>query len=240
MADSFNGIVIEDNQTVEECVRLQNLQVTGNAMFLNTVEADRIEVPGSARFQTFVTCDRLDVSGSAVLMGRLLTETLRATGPLTAIKRIWTEVAVFENHVILQGPLNASRVVIRTDATVNATAKMKIDRVTVNGQLTSGSTLRSLEAEFISCAYSDINEILTDRIAVRYKARADVPGISPGDYLLVVSFLDAGNASLEYTYAEQMYCDSAVIGNGCRIRQLTYRDQVEIAPGAVVERVLKA
>ena len=80
--ESFNGIVIEDDQTVDQRVEVRNLQVYGNAVFREDVEADEIEVFGKARFRSFVSCDRLGIYGDVVALDGLLTGSVQVDGTL--------------------------------------------------------------------------------------------------------------------------------------------------------------
>lgn len=240
MTESFNGIVIEDCQSFPDPVHLDNLQILGSASFGDTVEAERIEIAGEARFGSFATCDRLDVSGEALFLKRLLTETLRVSGSARFLGRVWSEVAVFEGRGTLNAPFSLARLVLKPNAEVQSSSKLKVDRMTVNGKISVSAKVSCTDAEVISCARSEIFEIFADRLTVRYKARADRPEIASGEFLLTASFADTGSAELEYAQIGQLFCDSAVIGRGCRIGELIYRDKVEITDGAAVERLSKA
>lgn len=240
MADSFNGIVIEEEQTVDQALELQNLQVTGNCYFMDTVEADRIEIDGVAKFRSFVTCDRLWVPGEAQMMQRLLTETMQVSGGISVLGRCWADVAVFEGQGLFHGVFSTGRLLIKTPGTLEVTERLKADRVTVNGQLRSSARLSCREAEFISCTCSSVHQLTADSVKVACKVRPDQLEMGEEEYILLTSFMDAGTVSLEHAYVEQLFCDVAVIGKGCRIRELIYRDGVEIDSGAIVERVSKA
>ncbi len=237
--ESFNGIVIEDDQTVDQQVDVKNLQVYGNAVFREDVEADEIEIFGSARFRNFVSCDRLSVYGESVMLGGLLSETLRADGTLNISGKSRSEIAVVEGTLCIQEKLTSSRVIVRTRGRIEASRGIRSGHVTVSGTLISGGSVRCDEFEIVTCERSEIARIYASDAQVKYKPRGDVPGIEAGQYLLSSYYIEAQTAELEYTAVDVLECDSAVIGPGCRVGELSYRDEVEIAPGAAVERLYK-
>ncbi len=240
MNNSFNGLVIEDQHTATQPLRLQNLQVTGDCYFMETVEADRIEITGTANFREFTTCDRLWISGEACFMQNLLAETIQVPGNLTVLGRCWADVAVFESKGNVQGIFSTGRLLVKGSGTLEATQKVKGDRVTVQGQLLANEQVNCKELEVLSCFPSRIHEVNSDSVLVRYITPAGQLEMTCATPLLTVSFMDVTEADLEYTRVEELFCDSAVIGKGCHIRELIYRKGVEIDSGAVVERLLKA
>ncbi|MBR0158172.1 MAG: hypothetical protein IJM24_03700 [Clostridia bacterium] len=237
--ESFNGIVIEDDQTVEQRIDVRNLQVYGRGVFREDVDADEIEVFGSARFRSFVSCDQLSVPGETVMLDSLLAESVRVDGVLNVSGKFRTEVAVVEGMMNTQGRLHATRLVVRSRGRLEAAGNIKAERIIIDGVAFSGATFRGDNIEITSCEQSEIARVVASDIKVTYKPRGDVPGIKAGEYLLSAYSIETQTAEIEYVAADSLDCDSAVIGPGCRIGELTYRDGLEIDPGAVVERLNK-
>ncbi len=240
MNNSFNGLVIEDDRTIDQAMSLQNLQIAGNCYFMDTVEADRLQIEGEGKFSSFVTCDRLWVSGNAYMMQTLLTETIQNTGNLTVLGRCISDVAVFEGRGIFHGPFSTGRLLVKSPSTVEYTGRVKADRITVAGQMLGTAKVRCREVEFISCFSSDVHEISADFLRVAYQVPQGQLALDCAAPILTVAFMDVSTAVLEYTHVQQLFCDKAVIGKGCRIKELIYRDGIEIESGAVVERLSKA
>ena len=138
-----------------------------------------------------------------------------------------------------QGKLHATRLVIRSRGRLEAAGNIKAERIVIGGVAFSGATFRGDNIEITSCEQSEIARIVASDIKVTYKPRGDVPGIKEGEYLLSAYSIEVQTAELEYVAADSLECDSAVIGPGCRIGELTYRDGLELDPGAVVERLNK-
>ncbi|MBR5280944.1 MAG: hypothetical protein IKU26_08270 [Clostridia bacterium] len=240
MNHNFNGLVIEDRHTATQPLHLQNLQVTGDCYFMETVEADRIDITGTAQFREFATCDRLWISGEACFKQNLLAETIQVPGDLTVLGRCWSDVAVFEHKGNIQGAFSAGRLLVKGSGTLEATQKLKGDRVTIQGQLLANEQVNCQELEILSCFPSRIHELNSDRVTVRYVTPPGQLEMTCTSPLLTVTFMDVSEANLTYTHVEELFCDSAVIGKGCYIRELIYRKGIEIDSGAVVERLLKA
>ena len=116
---------------------------------------------------------------------------------------------------------------------------MKAVKFIVNGAVFSGAAFRCETFEIASCEISEVARILCSDMKVKYRPRGDVPEIEAGSYILSSYFIDAQNAELEYVYADKVECENAYIGPCCRIGELVYRNDIEIDPGSVVERLYR-
>jgi len=237
--ESFNGIVIEDDQTVDQAVDVRNLQIYGNAVFRSRVEAEAVEVFGTGRFRSFVTCDTLEIPGDAVMLEKLLSESIKVEGSLSVAGKTRTEVAVIDGSAVFMEKLTAARCVLHTRGRMEADGGLKIDRLISGGKLIVPGTLTGDALEITSCEQSEIARVNVYNVKVAYKPRGDVPEIGDGEFLLTSYFIDAEELDLEYVAADVVECDRAVIGPGCRIGELNYREDVKIDRDAQVERVMK-
>ena len=237
--ESFNGIVIEDDQTVDQRVDVRNLQVYGRAVFCEDVEADEIEVFGSSRFRSFLSCDRLSVTGEAVVLDGLLAESVRVDGSLNVSGRFRSDVVVVDGTLTASGKYSGARLLIRSKGRVDAAAPIKAERLNVNGAIYTGSVFSGENLEILSCEHSEIARVRVIEASVKYKPRGDVPEIREGEYLLSSYYIEAQNANLEYVSADSLECDSAYIGPGCRIGEIIYKNDIEIDKRSVVERLYR-
>ncbi|MBO4327712.1 MAG: hypothetical protein J5950_10610 [Clostridia bacterium] len=237
--ESFNGIVIEDDQTIDQSIDVRNLQIYGNAIFREEVEAGEIEVFGTARFGNFVSCDRIEVHGEAVVPGELLCESVKVGGALNVSGRFRSDVVVVDGLLNTHGKYTGANVIVRSRGRFEASRDLKAEKFILNGVLYSGAAIKGEQVEIVSCERSEIARILTSELKVKYKPRGDVPGINEGEYLLSSYYIDAQNADLEYVAADTVECDSAHIGPGCRIGELVYRNEIEIDGGSSIERLYK-
>ena len=237
--ESFNGIVIEDDQTVDQRVDVRNLQVYGNAIFREEVEAGQIEIFGTARFVDFVSCDRLEVSGDAVVLYELLCESVKVGGTLNISGRFRSDVVVVDGMLSTHGRYTGANMIVRSRGRLEASRDMKAEKFILNGVVFSGAAFKGETVEILSCERSEIARIAASDLKVKYKPRGDVPGIIEGDYLLSSYGIDAQNVDIEYVAADTLDCDNAHIGPGCHIGELTYRNEIEIDESSIVERLFK-
>lgn len=237
--ESFNGIVIEDDQTVDQRVDIRNLQVYGNAIFREEVEADEIEVFGTARFREFVSFDRLEIHGAATALREMLGESVKVEGVLNVSGRFRADVVVVDGLLTTQGKYSGANIIVRAKGRLEAFRDMKAVKYIINGAAYSGAAFRGETVEIASCERSELARIVCSDLKVKYRPRGDVPGIEEGNYILSSYFIDTQNAELEYVAADKVECDNAYIGQFCRIGELVYRHDIEIDDRAVVERLYR-
>jgi cytoskeletal protein CcmA (bactofilin family) len=237
--ESFNGIVIEDDQTVDQRVDVRNLQVYGNAVFWNEVEADEIEIFGTARFRDFVSCDRIEINGEAVVLDSLLSESVKVGGVLNVSGRFRSDVVVVDGMLSTHGKYNGTNLIVRSRGRLEASRDIKAEKIILNGVAYSGAAFKSETVEIASCEKSEVARIVTTEFKVKYKPRGDVPGIQEGEYLLSAYHIDTLNADIEYVAADTLECENIRVGPGCHIGELIYKNEIEIDDRAIVDRLYR-
>lgn len=240
--NSFNGIVIDDEQRFDKAVSSGDVHINGTAEFIEQVEAASVEIAGYGMFRNFTTCDRLTVSGSGEFRKKLLTETVRNTGECTVYGKLITDVLVNSGNMQLCAPSSLGRAVIKSGGELRAVSKVKVDRMTVNGTISVVGGVKAEKIEFISSGNSSADYIYAEEISVRREetsGNAVIPGYSDAGYVLSATEVDVIDADIEYSYIDQLCCDNAVIGPGCHIRELTYRGSITVDSSSFAERLIK-
>ncbi len=234
MRNEFDGVIIEDRQIVEDAVVCHNLSVEGTAEFMSEVEADYLDISGEACFDAYVSCDKLTVRNRCVCKSSLLTISARIFGAMAIYGRLHSEMLIVGGALKFRSPLRTAALLIRPGSLVKGTTKLRASRCTVNGVMNHSGILISDRLIIESDKTSHIQEIRCDELSVsRAASRPE------GEFLLNSDFVDCFQAKLEYCNIERLYCDSAVIGRGCTINEVLYRDSIEIEQGARVERLSK-
>ena len=139
----------------------------------------------------------------------------------------------------MQGKFSGMRMVVRSRGRLEASRNFKAERLSLYGAAYCGGTFRGESLDILSCERSEIARVLVSEVNVKYKPRGDVPEIRDGEFLLSSYLIEAQSVSLEHVSADTVECDSAVIGPGCRIGELVYKNSVEIDEHSVVERLYK-
>lgn len=236
MKTEFDGIVIEDQQIIQEAVYCHNLNVKGFASFKLWVEADFVEIGGEACFDSYITCDKITIRDRCVCKNTLLTTSLRVMGDMAVYGKIDAEVIIVGGRLKFRNTLKTAVLSISTDAIVKGSGKLKASRCAINGALLNSGVVSTYDFSINSSETSHIQEIRTDKFKVKEYIDKNEES---NEFLLVSDFVDCFTADIEKCKIDKLYCDSAIIRKGCMINEVLYRDSIEIEQGAHVERLSK-
>ncbi len=256
MRNEFDGIVIQDDQSVDEPVSCHNLRVTGTAGFMSAVDADFADISGEVCFDADVTCDKLTVRGRCVCKCALLSSSVRVFGGMAVYGRFYAETVVINGAFKFRSAFRAASLSVKSDGYVKGSAKLRVSRCIINGAVVNSGVLSADTVSIMSGRPSRIQEIRCESIRAEAQEgfSSDAPsydndmydtggsdsftGVSD-KYLLTSDFVDCYTADIESCRIGTLFCDSAVIRKGCVIHEILYRDSIEIEQGARVERLSK-
>lgn len=238
MKSGFDDIVLDGRETITEPVDVRNLGIVGQLSFSRKVEADTVWIRGKAQFSSVITCDWLTVEGQCTAQIEVITEQIKNKHGV-----IWFYGRVYSNSIISSGEIksydviHSGRINIAKGALVEASGRIKADTVKIFGRLLSTTTVNATEIRINSEKTSEIRSIISDILIVKRKRPE---GEKKKEFTLVSDFIDCIEADIECCRIGQLCCDSAIVRSGCFIDELVYSKEVEIEPGAVVERLVKA
>lgn len=226
-AVSFNGTVIDGVERIEENLLLDDLCISGNAVFVGEVDADKLVVYGSAEFREFATGDDVRIIGEAVFKNDLVCESLVIPGDAHVLGVTSSDVLIVEgrmkaNHKVKSLSVNVSGELLCQD-------KLYADKILVKGLLSADSSIRCMDIRFTSERRSTVRNIVTDKLFSVSRAA------EPGEFVLCCDSAECGNANIEYAKIDFLQCDRCKIGRGCVIGKLECTGKAEISPNAVVE-----
>lgn len=244
MRNEFDGVVIEDQQVVEEGVYCQNLTVNGIAEFMAEVEADFIDINGEACFDTYVTCDKFTVKQRCICKEGIFTSSMRILGAMAVYGRINSETVFVRGALKFRDTLRTATLSVRMESLVKGSGKLRAARCMINGVLNNSGVVQAEDFIISGNKTSRVHEIRCDILRVKYNQmyneyKENNKKESGETFLLVSEFVDCFEADIEYCNIEKLYCDSAIIRKGCMIQEVLYRDSIEIEQGARVERLSK-
>lgn len=234
MRKEFDGVVIEKQQIIYDGVNCHNLSIKGVGEFISEVEADYVEVSGEANFEAYVTCDKITVRNRCVCKSSLLTTSIRVIGVMAVYGRIDSEIVIVNGALKFRSAFRTSSLLIRAGSLVKGSAKLRSPQCIVNGVLNNSGVVVSENFKISASKMSRIKEIRTDALCVSLNDENSKPDDA---YLLACDFVDCFDADIEYCNIDRLYCDRAIIRKGCTIREVLYRDSIEIEQGAHVERL---
>ena len=227
---SFDGIVFDGQQIINEEIYTTDMKVLGDIRFTETVDAESLLVTGVAEFKTFATCDDLNVSGSAFFKDELLAESIVVSGGVSVNGKINADVLIIEGKLKANSRVNALSVSV--SGYMSCIHKLSFDKCHVGGSLISTNVVKGMDIKFKTQSRSMIKRLIADNIKAFGKP-------AEGSYILVCDEADCDRAELEYSKIDLLMCDSCVIGKGCNIGVLECRGDVEISPDAYVEKIVK-
>lgn len=241
MTGKFDGIVLDGRETINEAVDIGNLNVTGQILFTRNVDANVVEITGQAQFGSWLTCDKLTITGECRAKSDVMTQHIKIRGgTIWFYDKVYTESILSSGEITAYDVIRSGRINLNKDAMLDTTAKIKSDVLKVFGKIRSTSSVKSTEVHIVSGKPSEIRNIVTDILVVRRPENEELQFEGKKKYTLTSDFIDCIEADLSACYIGQLYCDSAIIRSGCVIDELLYNKEVEIEPGAVVERLVKA
>lgn len=238
MNSNLDTIIMDGRETINEAVNIGCLGVVGNIVFNRKVDAQEVEISGKAQFGSVITCDKLTITGECNAKIDVITELIKIRhGKVGFYGKVYTDSLLSSGEITSYDVIRSQRINITKEAKMVASGTIKADVVKIFGKILSTTYLKSTELRIISNQLSEIRSIITD-ILVTKKAEED--NDKKRSFVLMSDFIDCIEADLSYCQIGQLYCDSAIIRSGCIIDELIYRKEVEIEPGAVVERLVKA
>ncbi|MBE7064511.1 MAG: hypothetical protein E7384_01680 [Ruminococcaceae bacterium] len=227
---SFDGIVLDGEQIVNEAICTTDTKVIGDVRFMEMVDSDSLIVTGVAEFKTFTTCDDLNVSGSAVFKDELLAESIVVSGGTSVNGKINADVLIVEGKLKANSRVNALSVSV--SGYMSCLHKLSFDKCHISGSLISTNIVKGMDIKFKSNSRSMIKRLIADNVTAVGKP-------AEGSYILVCDEVDCDKAEIEYSKIDLLMCDSCVIGKGCNIGVLECRGDAEISPDAYVEKIVK-
>lgn len=252
MRNEFDGIVIQDQQVLENTVSCSNLRVAGVAEFLSDVEADFVDISGEACFDVGLSCDKFTIRGRCVCKCGLLASSVRVFGGMAIYGRLHAETVIVGGSLKFRSAFHTSSLLVRPGAYMKGSAKLRASKCVINGSLNNAGVLSADTVNITSDRQSIIQEIRCENLTVKAASpsasRNGTSGISDDlsdiqdtaeKFLLRSDFVDCYTADIELCNIEKLYCDSAIIRKGCVIHEILYRDNIEIEQGAHVERLSK-
>ena len=227
---SFNGTVIDGVERIEENLLLDDLCVSGSAVFMGEVDADKLVVYGSAEFREFATGDDVRIIGDSVFKNDLVCESLVVPGDAYILGVTSSDVVIVEgrmraNHKVKTISLNVNGVLYCHD-------KLYADKILVKGAIESDSSIRCIDIRFTSERRSVVRHSVKDKLFSVSRAA------EPGEFVLCCDNAECGNANIEYAKIDYLRCERCKIGRGCVIGKLECAGNAEIAPDAVVEEFI--
>lgn len=208
------------------------ISISGCGRLFGEVRCNNFSASGSSKGESITCAARFKASGTSAFSGQVNAQSIRTAGSFSC-------GALNAEEISCSGSVKCAGDVACRQLSVSGSMRVDGDieagSVRVAGALHCGMTLRAESIELQADKQMQLKSIAggsirtrRKRISVFFKRRVCVTSAIEGDAL-----------DLEFVSAPRVTGRTVIIGKGCRIDLVEYRERVEIAPGAQIGKVEK-
>ncbi|MCM3786633.1 hypothetical protein M3231_27240 [Neobacillus mesonae] len=234
----------------------KHVRVDGAAKFSGHIDCISYEVNGSSTLQGSLKCERYVVNGAATVEGDVEAEDIiingsskvlrsaraartRVDGVCTIKDQLDTEKLIVNGKANIDGKLVAGDVEVAGSLTIDR--DVECEKFEVNGGFKIRGLLNAGNVDIMLLMGCEAEEIGGEHIQVRRDRKVRfldgfVPGLAPK---LKSRVIEGDDIYLEQTYADTVRGNRVVIGPGCQIGLVEYRDSYHQDEDTLVERYIQ-
>jgi cytoskeletal protein CcmA (bactofilin family) len=209
----YNNIFIGGSGDINGDVECNSFKIMGSGDLHGNLKASFVKISGSGDIHGNVTADDIIFSGSSDINGDIKCKTIKITGSSDMEGNIYAEEMNIMGSSDIDGNCEAE--------IFSARGAFQID-----GLLNAGEINIELKG---SC---EVKEIGGEKIEVRrsnnYGLNSLFKGLFSSNLELTCEVIEGDDIYLEYTTADIVRGTNIVIGCGCEIGKVEYRNEVEI------------
>ncbi|MCT1403747.1 DUF2807 domain-containing protein [Paenibacillus sp. p3-SID867] len=230
--------------------KLSDLKITGTGSSSGG-QYDKVRIDGAGQINGDLDCRELIGNGTMSVNGAVAARTIRVNGSGTIKGAVESEELNVAGSLSLKEGLRSRSIYIGGHCSVHGDSESK--KLEVTGHLRSHGDVRSEFATFqggfkidgrLHVGTADIRvlgrclaqEIVGDRITVRKKGKRlwEMLSLSLKGTRLEARIIEGDVLDLEHVEADIVRGNRVILGKGCEIRQVEYRDELSQHPEAEV------
>lgn len=231
-----------------ECV---NYSVMGSGDLHGNLRTQILKINGSGDIEGNVSADEIIINGSGDLMKNVECRLLKINGSGTVCGDVRADEIMISGSGDIEGNVRAEQVIISGAGEIEGNCEC--EKFIGKGSFTVGGFLNSEDVEITLSSSCEIEEIGASKVTVtrgdRFMRGEQFTG--GGFFNKVFKFatsmvgtldcrvIEANEIYLEYTEVDIVRGNTVIIGEGCEIGTIEYRDICEINPEANVDKVIK-
>lgn len=230
--------------------KLSDLKIagTGNA---TGGRYGKVRIDGSGQINGDIECVDLVANGNMSVNGSLMTQKLRVNGSGTVHGAVEAESLNVAGNLSLKDQLRSRFIEIGGHCSIHG--DLESERLTLSGNLRGHGDVRSEWAELrgsfnisgrLHLGNGDIRlfgrckalEVIGDRITVRRKGKRlwEMLSFSLSGPRLEARVIEGDVLDLEYVEADMVRGNRVILGKGCKVRQVEFRDELSRDPEAEI------
>ena len=192
------------------------VSISGSGRLFGEIRCNCFSASGSTKGESITCAERFKVSGASSFSGTVKAKNVRTAGSFSCGTLVAEEQLSASGSLRVGGDIQAGNVRIAGGLQCNGALRAE------SVELQADKTIQ-LE----SITGGDVR-VRRKRISVFFKRRVSVTTAIEGDAL-----------DLQFVSAPRVTGGTVIIGKGCRIDLIQYREKIEIAPGTQIGKVEK-
>lgn len=202
-------------------IEVEKLSIMGTLSSESDLKVGSLSISGDGKFES-IDADSIKIMGSAKFNGAVKTSFIKISGSLETKKKIKSQ------EIVILGTLDGKSVESETFKSDGAFTLESMNANDIKVKLRGPCKASEIGGETIRVSYPRVQKILLDVwdiLTFRKTKRAE----------LSAGTIEADRIYLENTIAEAVKGNNIIIGPGCKIRNIEYKDTLYIDSGSVVE-----
>jgi cytoskeletal protein CcmA (bactofilin family) len=193
------------------------VSISGSGRLFGEVRCNNFSASGSTKGESVTCAEGFKVSGSSSFSGTVKAQNIRAAGSFSC-----------DGDLIAQEQLHAS-------GSLRVGGDLQAASVRIAGELECNGALCAKEAELQADKPMRLDSITGGNVRTRRK----LISIFRKRRVSVTTAIEGDALDLEYLTTPRVTGQSVIIGKGCEIDLVQYRDELKISPKATVRKVEK-
>ncbi|GAB6927518.1 polymer-forming cytoskeletal protein [Paenibacillus sp. JCM 10914] len=210
------------------------VRIDGAGRVDGDVDCESFVINGSANVSGSVATQSMVVNGSGSVKGSLQSEDLEVAGNLNIKGNLRSRSIGIDGHTSVKGDSESESLEVNGNLRVHG--DVRSEKATFNGLFNIDGRLHVGSAHIQVLGRSIAREIVGDRITVRRKGQRfwDMLSINLRGNRLEARVIEGDVLDLEYVEADIVRGNRVILGKGCQVRQVEYRDEYNQHPEAEV------
>ncbi|GAK41235.1 hypothetical protein TCA2_3726 [Paenibacillus sp. TCA20] len=214
-------------------------EVNGTASLHGALKCNRYFVNGLSTVDGEISAEEIIVNGTSKAKGNVIADRTRVDGVFSIRGQLDTESLVVNGKAKVGGKLIASSVEVA--GTMSADRDVECEKFEVQGGFKIHGLLNAGDIDIKLLLGCEAEDIGGERIHVRRDHKVKlldgfVPGLAPK---LKAKVIEGDDIYLEQTYAQTVRGNRVVIGPGCQIGLVEYKESYHQDEDTVVDRYIQ-
>jgi cytoskeletal protein CcmA (bactofilin family) len=240
---NYNDVKISGSGKVAGDITCSLLSISGSGKVEGNTVAEKVHVSGSAKTVGNIETGYFKASGSMKIEGDLRADEAKASGTLKIEKDAHVKKFDVSGSVAILGSLYGEVVECSGDLKVNG--NVEVEKFDVHGALRTDGTLNVGELNIRLHGESRAKEVGGEKITIKPSGLTSnfimkmVKSLFLSTQRFVTDVIEGDEIYLEDTEAKIVRGNKIIIGKGCTIGTVEYRDSLEVVGGGKVDQEKK-